>query len=321
MVTCPYNSTEPYPQPKVVCIPPDPDMARLMEPYEIKMKQLLNLSQVYAVVPCPAGSTACPKVLRNDPGGGDSQLGNLVATAMRLRRRVEADFALTNALGIRADFESGPLTLEQLYNVFPFDNTITTQFLSGDEVLQMLDFVAARTNERGCRTQVQVSGIYFSLACDNHPLSQRNVPSSCAQRIKATGAEEQAWIGSHAFDIVLGDNCRKADGSVDTVNCRPLDCGASYKVAVNDFISVGGSGFVVLKRNTTRFNTGISLRDALADYIRTLSMDPQYRCAGDDKQWGNIKGLGPAGAYDYSNVTCLVPSASAHDGRIRPSVR
>ena len=78
--------------------------------------------------------------------GGDSQLGNLVATAMRLRRRVETDFGLTNALGIRADFESGPLTLEQLYNVFPFDNTITTQFLSGDEMLQMFDFVAERSS-------------------------------------------------------------------------------------------------------------------------------------------------------------------------------
>jgi len=320
-VSCPYAGPMPPPLPRVVCVPPDGEMARLMEPYEVKMKQQLNLGQVYAVVPCPAGSTTCPKVLRNDPGGGDSQLGNLVATAMRLRRRVEADFALTNSLGIRADFESGPLTLEQLYNVFPFDNTITTQFLSGDEVLQMLDFVAARTSERGCRTQVQVSGIYFSLACDNRPLKDRSVPASCSARQSATAAQEQGWVGAHAYDIVLGDGCRKPDGSVDTTACRPLDCFASYKVAVNDFISVGGSGFVVLKRNTTRFNTGISLRDALADYIRTLALDPQYRCSGSDPAWGNIKGKGPSGLFDYSNVTCLLPAAGAHDGRIRPSVR
>jgi hypothetical protein len=147
------------------------------------------------------------------------------------------------------------------------------------------------------------------------------VPKSCAERQRATSAQEQGWVGSHAFDIVLGDSCRKPDGSVDTAACRPLDCFASYKVAVNDFISVGGSGFVVLKRNTTRFNTGISLRDALADYIRTLSLDPQYRCSGSDPQWGNIKGKSPTGLFDYSNVTCLLPAAGAHDGRIRPSVR
>ena len=308
-------------RPAVSCIPPDGDMARHLEPYEIKMKQLLNLQQVYAVIPCPSGASSCPKVLRNDPGGGDSQLGNLVATAMRLRRRVEADFSLTNSLGIRADFESGPLTLEQLYNVFPFDNTITTQFLSGDEVLQMLDFVAARSSERGCRTQVQVAGIYFSMSCDNRPLSTWNVPTSCTQRVSATAEQRKSWIGPYALDVALGDSCRKIDGTLDLAKCKPLDCFASYKVAVNDYISVGGSGFVVLKRNTTRFNTGISLRDALADYIRSLGADPQYRCAGDDTRWANIKGLSPSGPYDYSTVTCMLPTVQAHDGRIKPQIR
>jgi 5'-nucleotidase/UDP-sugar diphosphatase len=320
-VKCPYTGAMPAPKPKVVCVPPDANMARLLEPYEIKMKQMLNLSQVYAVVPCAAGSATCSKVLRNDPGGGDSQLGNLVATAMRLRRRVEADFGLTNALGIRADFESGPLTLEQLYNVFPFDNTITTQFLSGDEVLQMLDFIADRSTDRGCRTQVQVSGLYFSVTCDNRPRPTRNVPTKCTDRLRATAADRANYIGPHAYDIYLGDDCRKVDGSIDTTKCRPLDCYGSYKAAVNDFISVGGSGFVVLKRNTTRFNTGISLRDALADYIRSLSLDPRYRCSATDPKWGNIKGVGPLGPYDYSNVTCLLPEVQAHDGRIRPSIR
>ena len=50
-----------------------------------------------------------------------------------------------------------------------------------------------------------------------------------------------------------------------------------YRVAVNDYIASGGSGFAVLKRNTTKFNTGISLRDALIDYIRTLP----NRCDAD----------------------------------------
>ncbi|HMU40059.1 MAG TPA: 5'-nucleotidase C-terminal domain-containing protein [Pseudomonadota bacterium] len=339
-VTCPSKGST-QPRPNVVCTPPDADMSRLLEPYEIKMKQLLNLGQVYAVVPCPAGSSVCPKILRNDAGGGDSQLGNLVATSMRLRPRVEADFALTNSLGIRADFESGPLTLEQLYNVFPFDNTITTQFLSGDEVLQMLDFVADRSSERGCKTQVQVSGIYFTLNCANQRCPCRNKPElcdcsqtadcqtyraqcptslTCSERLKASAAQKAQWVGPFADQVVLGDGCRNVDGTVNPTNCKPLDCFASYKAAVNDYISVGGSGFVVLKRNTTRFNTGISLRDALADFIRTLGADAKYRCS-DAGQYRNVKGRGPTGEYDYSSVTCLLPEVFAHDGRILPLVR
>ena len=59
----------------------------------------------------------------------------------------------------------------------------------------------------------------------------------------------------------------------------------------------------------------------LADYIRSLSLDPRYRCSATDPKWGNIKGVGPLGPYDYSNVTCLLPEVQAHDGRIRPSIR
>ena len=321
-ITCPWNGSDPQPPPRVVCIPEDADMARIMEPYKIQMNTMLNLKQVYAVIPCPAGGGTCPKVLRNDPGGGDSQAGNMVANAMRLRREAEADFGLTNSLGIRADFESGPLTLETLYNVFPFDNTITTQFLSGDEVLQMLDFVAQKSSDRGCRSQVQVAGIYFSMMCDARRPVPSSMPSKCAQRLAAnTAAARASWVGPFAYDIAIGDKCRKVDGTLDLQRCKPLDCFASYKVAVNDYISVGGSGFVVLKRNTTRFNTGISLRDALADYIRKLGEDPANRCDGNDPKWSNIKGISSSGAYDYSNVTCLLPTTDAHDGRILPTVR
>jgi 5'-nucleotidase len=257
----------------------DPELENLLEPYQLKMNQYLNLNQVYAVVPCPTGLTgSCPKTTRNDPDGGDSQLGNLVATAMRLRKRVEADFGLTNSLGIRADFESGPLNLEEMYNVFPFDNTITTMFLSGEETQQMLDAVAARSADRGCRTQAQVSGIYFDLQCGSED-------PECNDRQAKSGLPP----GPCAKNIYLGDECRDADGSFTSAaagkKCKPLLPFGEYRVAVNDYIANGGSGFTVLKRNTTKFNTGISLRDALVDYIRTLP----NRC--DPTSYGNITGV------------------------------
>jgi 5'-nucleotidase len=322
----------------------DAELANMLEPYQFKMNQFLNLNQVYAVVPCPTTAGTCPKTLRNDPDGGDSQLGNLVATAMRLRARVEADFGLTNSLGIRADFESGALNLEEMYNVFPFDNTITTMFLSGNEVQEMLDFVAARSAERGCRTQAQVSGIYFDLVCapgdpDCARLCDPGDPSCVAPAC--------------AKNIYLGDGCRMPDGSFNGTSCRPLSPFAEYRVAVNDYIAQGGSGFSVLKRNTTKFNTGISLRDALVDYIRNLpdrcdpSMytnvvgvscrDPQgepydctQKCGCHDADSGPVRfsancmafktcdngGQSPS-VFDFSNAACLDQSVQSHDGRIQ----
>jgi 5'-nucleotidase len=308
-------------------IPSDPAMDNLLEPYQFKMNQFLNLTQIYAVVPClttDAGN--CPKTQRNDNNGGDSQLGNLVATAMRIRTGVEADYAVTNSLGIRADFESGPLNLEEMYNVFPFDNTITTMELSGDETQQMLDFIAARSAERGCRTQAQVSGIYFDAICASDD-------KDCSARL--------GYAGPCAKNIFVGDNCRMPDGTFNGTTCKPLNPYGEYRVAVNDYIANGGSGFAVLKRNTTKFNTGISLRDALVDYIRALP----NRCT-DPSQFTNIVGVnckdkqgetydctsvcnGDANfancqaqlltpiKYDYTGIACLGPDVEAHDGRIQ----
>jgi 5'-nucleotidase/UDP-sugar diphosphatase len=307
-------------------IPSDPVMDNLLEPYQLKMNAFLNLNQIYAVVPCLTNDAGnCPKTQRNDNNGGDSQLGNLVATAMRLRTGVEADYAVTNSLGIRADFESGPLNLEEMYNVFPFDNTITTMELSGDETQQMLDFIAARSAERGCRTQAQVSGIYFDAICANDD-------TDCNTRL--------GHPGGCAKNIFVGDHCRMPDGTFNGTSCKPLDPYGEYRVAVNDYIANGGSGFAVLKRNTTKFNTGISLRDALVDYIRTLP----NRCS-DPSQFTNIVGvnckdkqaetydcttqcngtnfancaaqsMSPEN-YDYTSIACLGPDVQAHDGRIQ----
>ncbi len=272
----------------------DPEIVRIMEPYAQALYQRFDLNRVFAYIntPCDTGSiaTCIPKVsvfnkvLRNDVSGGDSQLGNLVATSMRLRSRVEADFSMTNSLGIRADFEQGPLTIEQMFNVFPFENTITTMFLSGQEIQETLDFVTRKGAERGCRTQVQVSGIYFDMNCT-----------------KQDPAHDR--IGK-AENVYLGDGCRKADGTIDTDKCKPLDLSASYRVAVNDYIANGGSGFSVLKQNTTKFNTGIALRDALVDYLQALPT----RCEA---------GKMPQADERYVGLACIGTDVEPHDGRIK----
>jgi 5'-nucleotidase len=320
-------------------LPLDPAMEELLDPYLFQMDRQLNLPQVFALVGCPNNqSGACPKVTRNSADGGDSQLGNLVASSMRFRPEAAADFALTNSLGIRADFESGALDLEEMYNVFPFENSLTTMTLSGIEVQEMMDFVAARSSERGCRTQAQVSGLFFDMVCGDNDMD-------CINRL---GSPQPC-----AKNIFLGDGCRMADGTIDATKCQPLNPFGEYLVAVNDYIANGGSGFSVLKRNTTKFNTGISLRDSLISYIRTLPnrCDPSQfqgvtgvycrdsngvrydcstqccchdsagdpKCASDCSAFTDCAGqnLSPQ-TYDYTNTACLTQDIEAEEGRIRP---
>lgn len=282
-------------------VPDDPDVANLMWPYSVKLNQDIDLNGVFAYV-APEGTA---KILRNDQAGGDSQLGNMVARAMQTQQGVDAEFAITNSLGIRADFERGPLTNEQMFNVFPFENSITVMYLSGQEVQDVLDFVARRSASRGCRAQAQVSGVAFDMVCKSE---------SCPGLDPITGVQARAC----AKNVSIGDNCRNGnpDGPIDPTRCAPLSRSGLYRVAVNDYIAGGGSGFIVLKRNTSQQNTGVSLRDALTVY---LNKQPAV-CNGmtTDQIVDETDPMGRTVRQRWGAVSCLDGNLDAHDGRIRP---
>lgn len=138
-------------------VPPDPEVMDILEEYQEVLDSDYNVDQVLGY--------ATETLTRYGSTGGDSMLGNLTAEAMRFYPGVETEIALTNTLGIRADIPSGDITLDALYNAMPFDNSITTMFLSGREVQELLDYVSSRSAERGCNAQAQVAGIRFTMNC------------------------------------------------------------------------------------------------------------------------------------------------------------
>lgn len=138
-------------------VPKDPEVWEILRDYEEALDAEHNLDAVIGY--------ADEKLTRYGSTGGDSMLGNFTAEAMRRFPGVETEIALTNTLGIRADIPAGPITVDALFNAMPFDNTITTMFLSGREVQELLDYVTSRSSERGCSAQAQVAGIEFTMNC------------------------------------------------------------------------------------------------------------------------------------------------------------
>ncbi len=199
-------------------VPEDPDLKWLLDDYIEELNREFDLDRVVARAKVP--------LTRFGSTGGDSALGNFVAEAMQYRQFVETDFCITNSLGVRTDILAGDITLEQLYNVLPFDNTISTLYVTGKEVQEVLDFSTARSAERGCSSQIQVSNLSFTMNC-------------------RTGVAE---------DITIAGQPMQPDGV--------------YEMCTNNYMANGGSGFRMLKRNTTREDTGISLRNAVIDYMR-----------------------------------------------------
>ena len=204
---------------------------------------------------------------------------------MQRRKRVDAEVSITNTLGIRDNLYPGPINLESMFNVFPFENTITIMYLSGTELQEVLDYVARRSAGRGCAAQAQVSGVKFTMDCGqvvaNAHQYQCQQASDCPNYdpTDQTGIDWSCNAGTcfahPAKDVRLVSYDAEQDKDVE----EPLDPSFSYKVATNNYIAAGGSGFVMLKRNTTQFDTGISLRDALIEYMQNYCTCDQVLAA------------------------------------------
>lgn len=140
-------------------VPRDPEVAEILEEYQEQLDYRYDTTQVIGY--------ANTMLTRYGLSGGDSMLGNFTADAMRAYPGVETEIAITNTLGIRSDISEGEITLDDLYNSMPFDNTVTTMYLSGREIQEVLDFATSRSSERGCNSQIQVSGLRFTMDCRN----------------------------------------------------------------------------------------------------------------------------------------------------------
>ncbi len=236
----------------------------LMQSYILGMDTNLQLTSIFSYAPSDVAR-------RNNSTGGDSPLGNLTADSMRKRRRVEAEMALTNSLGIRDNLYAGVITQEAMFNVFPFENTINIMYLSGVEMQELFDFVTERSAERGCVSQAQVSGARFTMDCAQAQLNALSIPCNPDDGGAAKWCPQTDRAGHAPWQCLADQNQSRcwANPATDIqINGKPLDPRGTYRIAVNDYIAKGGSGFRVLKSNTTRIETGISLRDSLIGYMQ-----------------------------------------------------
>lgn len=129
---------------------PDPEVQAIVDSYQAQLGEELGKTV----------GQATTSILRGSSRGVESEMGNFVTDSMR--SYIDGiDFAFTNAGGLRSDINAGPITLEEIYAVLPFNNTLVTMQLTGAQVRQIL--------EEGANSQygtVQASGLRWSYDAD-----------------------------------------------------------------------------------------------------------------------------------------------------------
>lgn len=94
---------------------------------------------------------------------GETRLGSWVCDVMC--EKASSQVCIYNNTGIRASLPQGPVTKRHLYQLIPFDNTVVTMEMTGDQLVAVL--------ERGIypdgRLGIQVSGLNFTYDPDGPP--------------------------------------------------------------------------------------------------------------------------------------------------------
>ncbi len=165
---------------------------------------------------------------------GESELGRLIADAQLAATVANgAVIAFMNPGGVRAPLPykaGGEITYGELFSVHPFGNMLVTLTLTGEQIVQILEQQWQRERPRPLHVS---KGFSYAWNGNAQP-GQRVVP-----------------------------------GSV-TLNGKPLDRAASYRVTVNNFLADGGDGFPMFAQGEERV-VGHTDIEAMIDYFRTHS--------------------------------------------------
>ena len=185
----------------------------------------------------------------------ETNLGDLAADAI-LAAAPNADFALTNGGGIRANIEIGDITRYDLFTVFPFGNMVATVELTGAQIVYILE-AATHACPGIDGAFPQVSGITFEI----HTYID--------------------YEGEYANPTNPGSRIQNV-----CINGEPINLEATYVMATNDFLAVGGDTYATLADNYLESGIliGINLEDALIDYISTI----EDNCASYAEPAGRI---------------------------------
>lgn len=134
---------------KPVPIGPDAEITAMLKPY---------IDKAAATLKEVIGEAADTFVFGNRlTRYQETAIGNMITDAnvwyLRNVSRQEIDFAFHNGGNIRAELPKGPITREQVLTVLPFENYLFIVSMTGSQIIELFDFIAAIPQGNGAFPQ------------------------------------------------------------------------------------------------------------------------------------------------------------------------
>ncbi|PAQ02774.1 5'-nucleotidase C-terminal domain-containing protein [Mesorhizobium mediterraneum] len=164
----------------------------------------------------------------------ECEMGNLVSDAVLDRVKDQGvEIVISNGGGLRASIDQGTVTMGEVLNVLPFQNTLATFQISGKDLVAGLENGLSQI-EDGAGRFPQVAGLKYSF-------DKSAAPN--AGRVKSVEVMEGgAWT--------------------------PINPDKDYLVATNNYVRQGGDGYKVFAdKAKNAYDYGPGLEQVVADYL------------------------------------------------------
>ena len=161
---------------------------------------------------------------------------------------VDADHvvAITNGGGIRAAIKQGDVTKNDLNTVLPFGNTVVTIYITGEELLEVLE-ASTYSLPKAVGGFPQVAGINYTIS------------TAVAYDANAETYPASTYYGPKSINRV----------TINSINGKEFKADDTYAVVTNDFSAAGGDTYYAFKAATAKFDTGVPLDEAVMEYVTT----------------------------------------------------
>ena len=216
----------------------EPDVSAILKPYRDAAAGIRSR---------PSGSTTAAFLKTY---GNENPLVNLIADSIRVMgAEVDgAEFAIINAGGVRAELPAGNLTYADVFNVLPFDNSLTVVSMRGAELKRVLEIAMSGGHGVG-----GISGLRV-------------------KRMNVAPGQRGPWDRDLNGDAKKEDWERNLVTEVTDEAGTPIDDEKYYKLATLDFLVAGGDHEAVVYNDVPtkrkRAFPDVWARDILSDYLR-----------------------------------------------------
>jgi 2',3'-cyclic-nucleotide 2'-phosphodiesterase (5'-nucleotidase family) len=180
-------------------LPDDPDAAKIIASYEVRLGPELDVAVAASTVDLDAEELR----LR----ASETNIGNLVADA--IRESVQADVGLVNGGAIRGDriYPASPLTRRLLLAMHPFGNVVVKTEVSGKVLLAVLNHAVSALPATAGRFP-QVSGLKFDIDIHDTPPDVASVLVNgqplIADRTYTLALPDYLFTGGDGFAMFAG---------------------------------------------------------------------------------------------------------------------